>query len=124
MIGALVMALQMRPMVSLDVIKDRGLFRENAQGQIENIYLLKIINKTQHPQHYRLRLVDAEGFVLHGKQAISIPAGEMSELPVSVAMLADRPTSSSVDLTFEVQDSDQPQVHSRARSRFVAPLNR
>ncbi|MGW7771569.1 cytochrome c oxidase accessory protein CcoG [Pseudomonas machongensis] len=124
MIGALVMALQMRPMVSLDVIKDRGLFRENAQGQIENIYLLKIINKTQHPQHYRLRLVDADGFVLHGKQAISIPAGEMSELPVSVAMLADRPTSSSVDLTFEVQDSDQPQVHSRARSRFVAPLNR
>ena len=38
MIGALVMALNMRTMVSLDVIKDRGLFRENSQGQIENIY--------------------------------------------------------------------------------------
>ncbi|MBO4969903.1 MAG: cytochrome c oxidase accessory protein CcoG, partial [Pseudomonas sp.] len=47
MIGALVMALNMRTMVSLDVIKDRGLFRENSQGQIENIYSLKIINKTQ-----------------------------------------------------------------------------
>ncbi|WP_412460142.1 cytochrome c oxidase accessory protein CcoG [Pseudomonas sp. SC11] len=124
MIGALVIALQMRPMVSMDVIKDRGLFRENAQGQIENIYLLKIINKTQQPQRYALSLVDADGFVLQGKRELSIAAGEMSELPVSVAMLAERPASSSVDLTFEVQDLDQPQVYSRARSRFVAPLNR
>lgn len=124
MIGALVVALNLRPMVSLDVIKDRGLFRENAQGQIENIYLLKVINKTQSPQRYELRLVDAEGFALNGKTAFVIPAGEMSELPVSVALLADRPTSSAQQITFEVRDSDEPTIYSRADSRFVAPLNR
>ena len=124
MIGALVVALDLRPMVSLDVIKDRGLFRENAQGQIENIYLLKVINKTQSPQRYELRLVDAEGFALNGKTAFVIPAGEMSELPVSVALLADRPTSSAQQITFEVRDSDEPTIYSRADSRFVAPLNR
>ncbi|TFF42512.1 cytochrome c oxidase accessory protein CcoG [Pseudomonas sp. RIT623] len=124
MIGALVIALQMRPMVSMDVIKDRGLFRENALGQIENIYLLKIINKTQESQHYRLRLVDADGFELHGRSEITLAAGEMSELPVSVAMLAERPASSSQTLTFEIQDSDQPGVRSTANSRFVAPMNR
>ncbi|QXH44928.1 cytochrome c oxidase accessory protein CcoG [Pseudomonas xanthosomatis] len=124
MIGALVMALQQRPMVSLDVIKDRGLFRENALGQIENIYLLKIINKTQQPQQYHLRLVDADGFELHGNTTFSIGAGEMSELPVSVAMLAERPASSSQVLTFEIQDSDQPDIRSSAQSRFVAPMNR
>ncbi|PNA00901.1 MULTISPECIES: cytochrome c oxidase accessory protein CcoG [unclassified Pseudomonas] len=124
MIGALVVALQMRPMVSMDVIKDRGLFRENALGQIENIYLLKIINKTQEPQHYRLRLVDADGFELHGRTEFTLASGEMSELPVSVAMLADRPTSSSQELTFEIQDSDQPGIRSTAHSRFVAPMNR
>ncbi|BDM23425.1 cytochrome c oxidase accessory protein CcoG [Pseudomonas sp. LRP2-20] len=124
MVGALVAALQLRPMVSLDVIKDRGLFRENAQGQIENIYLLKVINKTAQPQRYRLRLLDAEGFELHGNTEFSIPAGEMSELPVSVAMLAARPASSSQELAFEIRDSDQPVVRSVARSRFVAPLNR
>ncbi|QXH33429.1 cytochrome c oxidase accessory protein CcoG [Pseudomonas muyukensis] len=124
MIGALLVALQMRPMVSMDVIKDRGLFRENALGQIENIYLLKIINKTQEPQHYRLRLVDADGFELHGRTEVTLAAGEMSELPVSVAMLAERPASSSQTLTFEIQDSDQPGVRSTANSRFVAPMNR
>ncbi|MFJ4441018.1 cytochrome c oxidase accessory protein CcoG [Pseudomonas sp. NPDC089422] len=124
MIGALVVALQLRPMVSVDVIKDRGLFRENAQGQIENIYLLKVINKTAQPQRYHLRLLDADGFELHGNTELSIPAGEMSELPVSVALLAARPASSSQELAFEIRDSDQPDVRSVARSRFVAPLNR
>ena len=124
MVGALVLALQWRPMVSLDVIKDRGLFRENALGQIENIYLLKVINKTESTQRYHLRLLDADGFTLQGKTEFIIPAGEMSELPVSVAMLAERPSSSSQTLSFEVQDSDEPAVRSVAQSRFVAPMNR
>ncbi|MNO95785.1 Ubp3 associated protein Bre5 [compost metagenome] len=124
MIGALVVALQMRPMVSLDVIKDRGLFRENAQGQIENIYLLKVINKTERTQHYQLRLLDADGFTLQGNSALVIPAGEMSELPVSVAMLAERPTSSSQTLSFEISERDDPAIRSVAHSRFVAPMNR
>ena len=124
MIAALVVALQMRPMVSLDVIKDRGLFRENAQGQIENIYLLKVINKTERTQHYQLRLLDADGFSLQGNNALVIPAGEMSELPVSVAMLAERPTSSSQTLSFEISERDDPAIRSVAHSRFVAPMNR
>ncbi|MEB6591383.1 MULTISPECIES: cytochrome c oxidase accessory protein CcoG [Pseudomonas] len=124
MIAALVLALQLRPMVSLDVIKDRGLFRENAQGQIENIYLLKVINKTERTQHYELRLLDADGFTLQGKTALVIPAGEMSELPVSVAMLAERPANSSQTLSFEIRERDDPAIRSVAHSRFVAPLNR
>jgi len=124
MIGALVIALQQRPMVSMDVIKDRGLFRENALGQIENIYTLKVINKTQQPQTYRLRLVDTEGFELHGKTEFTLVASEMSDIPVSVAMLADRAPSSSQEISFELIDTDQPNVRSLARSRFVAPLNR
>ena len=124
MVVALLAALQARPMVSLDVLKDRGLFRENAQGQIENIYLLKVINKTAQAQHYRLRLVDAEGFELHGKRELLIPAGEMNEWPVSVAMLTERAAGASVALTFEVHERDQPGVRSVANSRFVAPLNR
>ena len=124
MIGALVIALQQRPMVSMDVIKDRGLFRENALGQIENIYTLKVINKTQQPQTYRLHLVDAPGFELHGKTEFTLSAGEMSEVPVSVAMLADRAPSSSQEISFELIDTDEPHVRSLSRSRFVAPLNR
>ncbi len=124
MIAALVVALVERPMVSLDVTKDRGMFRENAQGQIENIYSLKVINKTQQRQDYRLELVDADDFQLHGKTEISLAPGEISDVPVSVALLADKPASSSQTLRFKVTDVDEPWVYSAADSRFVAPLNR
>lgn len=104
--------------------QDRGLFRENAQGQIENIYLLKVINKTERIRHYELRLLDADGFSLQGKTSFMIPAGEMSELPVSVAMLAERPASSSQVLSFEISERNDPTIRSVAHSRFVAPMKR
>jgi len=124
MIAALVVALVQRPMVSLDVTKDRGMFRENSQGLIENIYSLKVINKTQQRQDYRLQLVDADGFQLQGKTEISLAPGEISDVPVSVAMLADKPASSSQTLRFKVTDVDEPWIYSAADSRFVAPINR
>ncbi|MBA1376848.1 cytochrome c oxidase accessory protein CcoG [Pseudomonas brassicacearum] len=124
MIGALAVALVQRPMVSLDVSKDRGLFRENSQGQIENIYSLKIINKTQQRQAYQLSLVDADGFVLQGKTQLSLAPGEIIDVPVSVAMLSERPRSGSQEMTFKVADSDEPDIYSEAKSRFVAPMNR
>ena len=124
MIAALVVALIERPMVSLDVTKDRGMFRENSQGLIENIYSLKVINKTQQRQDYRLELVDAEGFQLQGKTRLSLAPGEISDVPVSVALLADKPASSSQTLRFKVVDVDEPWIYSAADSRFVAPLNR
>ena len=124
MIAALVVALIERPMVSLDVTKDRGMFRENSQGLIENIYSLKVINKTQQRQDYHLELVDAEGFQLQGKTQISLAPGEIVDVPVSVALLADKPLSSSQTLRFKVTDVDEPWIYSAADSRFVAPLNR
>ena len=124
MIAALVVALVERPMVSLDVTKDRGMFRENAQGLIENIYSLKVINKTQQRQDYRLELVDADGFQLQGKSEISLAPGEITDVPVSVVLLADKPASSSQTLRFKVTDVDEPWIYSAADSRFVAPLNR
>ncbi|MEN2396017.1 cytochrome c oxidase accessory protein CcoG [Pseudomonas halotolerans] len=124
MIGALVVALAERPMVSLDVTKDRGLFRENSLGQIENIYSLKIINKTQQRQDYQLSLADAEGFVLQGRTHLSLAPGEILDVPVSVAMLSERPRSGSREMIFKVADSDEPDIYSVATSRFVAPMNR
>ncbi|WLH43164.1 cytochrome c oxidase accessory protein CcoG [Pseudomonas sp. FP2254] len=124
MIAALVVALMQRPMVSLDVTKDRGLFRENSQGLIENIYSLKVINKTQQRQQYRVELVEAYGFQLQGKTELSLAPGEIVDVPVSVTLLADKPASSSQTLRFKVTDVDEPWVYNAAESRFVAPLNR
>ncbi|CAD5110469.1 cytochrome c oxidase accessory protein CcoG [Zestomonas carbonaria] len=124
MIGAFVWALDARPLISLDVTRDRGLFRENSAGQIENVYSLKVINKTQQPHRYRVDLVDGAPFELHGSRELLLSPGEILDVPVSVALAAERPASSSQTLRFEVVDVDDPASRVSAKSTFVAPINR
>nr|WP_276583975.1 cytochrome c oxidase accessory protein CcoG [Pseudomonas sp. RIT-PI-AD] len=124
MIGAFVWALQIRPLVSLDVSKDRGLFRENAIGQVENIYTLKIINKTQQARRYRLALAEPGPFELHAPRELALAPGEILDLPVSVALTDAAPASSSQGLRFAVTALDDPGLRSEAGSTFTAPLQR
>ncbi|RJG09105.1 cytochrome c oxidase accessory protein CcoG [Pseudomonas cavernicola] len=124
MIGAFVWALETRPLVSLDVTKDRGLFRENSQGQIENIYTLKVINKTQEPSSYVLSLVDSGPFELQGTRELRLEPGEIVDLPLSVVLTSERAASSSETLHFEVTNLNDPDIRVSAKSTFVSPINR
>ncbi|MDH1731458.1 cytochrome c oxidase accessory protein CcoG [Pseudomonas chengduensis] len=122
MIGAFAWALAERPLISLDVTRDRGLFRENALGQIENIYSLKIINKTQQPRSYAIALVDASDFELHGPRTLNLAPGEIRDLPVSVALTASHNAAGPQTVRFEVRDQADSQSHVSTRSTFIAPL--
>jgi cytochrome c oxidase accessory protein FixG len=124
MIGTFVWALETRPLVSLDVTKDRGLYRENDAGQIENIYTLKVINKTQQPRSYALSLDESDYFELQGSRELQLAPGEIIDLPVSVALTAPRAASSSQVLRFQVAERDNPQMRVSTESTFVSPLNR
>ncbi|MNN19969.1 Ubp3 associated protein Bre5 [compost metagenome] len=121
MIGAFVWALQVRPLVSLDVTRDRGLFRENAAGEIENIYSLKLINKTQQPQRYRLSLADAAGYRLQGELEQRLEPGEIRDFAVSVAQLGDSSSGGPAPLQFHVRDVEKPEVQVSTASTFVSP---
>ncbi|MNQ75119.1 Ubp3 associated protein Bre5 [compost metagenome] len=110
-----------RSQLSVDVIKDRGMFRENAAGEIENIYNLKLINKTQEAQRYRLELAETEGFRLQGEHELSLGAGEILSLPVSVAHTGDSGPAGSRPLRFVVRSLDQPGTEASASSTFVSP---
>ncbi|WP_447745325.1 cytochrome c oxidase accessory protein CcoG [Pseudomonas nicosulfuronedens] len=118
MIGAFVWALEARPLINLDVARDRGLFRENAGGEIENIYNLKLINKTQQPQHYQLSLADGAGYRLQGVPELMLQPGEIRDFAVSVASEAQSSAGGSVPLHFRVSDGHEA---IDAASTFVSP---
>lgn len=122
MIGAFVWALAERPLISLDVTRDRGLFRENALGQIENIYSLKIINKTQQPRSYAISLVEPGDFELHGPRTLNLAPGEIRDLPVSVALTASHNAAGPQTLHFEVRDQADAGSRVSTKSTFLAPL--
>ena len=123
MIGAFVWALDDRSLVSLDVTRDRTLYRENSQGQIENMYMLKVINKTQQAQQYRIELV-GEGLALQGQKTLELSPGEISDAPYSVTLIDDSTPTSTRQLHFTVTDTEDPQIRDSVTSTFVAPVGR
>jgi cytochrome c oxidase accessory protein FixG len=124
MIGALVWALETRSLVSLDIHKDRSMFRENSLGQIENIYRLKIINKSQSAHRYIVSVKSDAQLQLNVQPQIHVAAGEMLEVPLSVALLSATAPSTSQALTFELVAVDDKSIRADADSTFVSPRNR
>lgn len=122
MLGAFAWALEARPLLSLDVTRDRTLFRENTAGQIENMYSLKLINKTQQPRQYRVS-VSGEDYALRGRQEIALAPGEIVDLPVSVARLRETGQTAS-RIRFNLEDLHDPASRTSSPSTFVAPANR
>ncbi|SDH70461.1 cytochrome c oxidase accessory protein CcoG [Pseudomonas panipatensis] len=120
MLGAFAWALQARPLIALDVARDRGLFRENAAGEIENVYNLKLINKTQQAQRYRLGLAESAGYRLQGEPELRLAPGEIRDFAVSVAQTAPNAVAGSRPLAFRVSAQDSGETV-EAPSTFVAP---
>ncbi len=74
--GLFVYQLTQRLPLGLDVLHDRnGLYRETA-GLIENVYNVKVLNKSEHAQHYTLRATGVpELALLLDSPKIVVPAG-------------------------------------------------
>lgn len=86
MVGTFGWNLASRSDMELDVIRDRGsLFRETNEGLIENVYTLKIVNKSQQDQTYSLSLNGLVDYQWDGERTITIRAGEVASVPLSIA---------------------------------------
>ena len=100
------------------------MFRENAAGQIENVYRLKVINKTQQPQRYHLGLVPNQPFRLSGPGDLALAAGEIVDVPVSVVLEREPLGRSAAPVYFEVINLADPSQRQEADSTFLAPSGR
>ncbi|MFC3607033.1 cytochrome c oxidase accessory protein CcoG [Stutzerimonas tarimensis] len=124
MLGLFTYAVASRPLVQLDVLKDRVLFRENELGHIENVYTLKIVNKTQTEQNYVIEASGLDGLLYRGREQIRAGAGEMVTLPVELSMPAERMPSSTNVVSFNIRSADDPSITKNAESRFIGPAVR
>ncbi|WP_434456024.1 cytochrome c oxidase accessory protein CcoG [Stutzerimonas urumqiensis] len=110
-----------RPLVQLDVSKDRVLFRENAEGHVENVYALKIANKAQHPQTFVVEASGLEGLRYDGDSEVTAAAGEQVSLTVELSIPHEQLPSSTNEIMFHVQSVDDPSIEDDAESRFIGP---
>lgn len=105
----------------LSVLRDRSqLFRTNSSGEIENTYTLKIINKTQQTQTYKLDVTGLSDVSWYGKQTIEVKPGEVLSLPMSLGVNPDKLGSSVSTIQFILSDSNQFTIE--VESRFIQKL--
>lgn len=114
-------AVAVRPLVQLDVIKDRVLYRENEQGRIENVYTLKVMNKDQVDHRYLIEIRGIDGLVFEGKHEVTAAAGEILSLPVELSIEPEKLPSSANEIFFSVRAIDNPDITKEADSRFIGP---
>ena len=118
--AALAVGLAQRVPLDVDVIRDRArLFREVSHDQIENVYTLKLMNKSQHPRTYRV--TTNAGFMLLAPPEVTVDSGELKDVPVQLRAERKSLTAASTPVAFVVEAVDDPDVKVTEEGRFLAP---
>ena len=136
-----VVALAMRQPIGLDVLHDRNtLYRTLETGEIENVYLLKLINKDSVPRRLIVSVTSEHGDARQYRldpaiPTFTVPAGEVFNAAVRVRKNAwddsaetsehreehERDQAGISEVRFEVRAEDDPNLRVSAESRFFAP---
>jgi polyferredoxin len=116
----LVVEIMHREPVSMDIIRDRTeLAKENFNGEIENVYTLKILNKSQTDNRYRLSVKGINNTVWNGEQEVSVKAASVFTLPISLTVDPYELKDYMTDITFVIElVSDEEEVVVEHESRF------
>ena len=105
MVGLFGSMLTQRVPMSLDVLRDRNrLYREFWDGSVENVYTLRISNRSTEPQEYRIDFESPLPLEYHGDRTVRVEAGELEPVPVRLTL----PSGSDVpeapeEVRFEVE---------------------
>lgn len=122
MFAAFSWAIVSRPLLTLDIEKDRGLFRYNAEGQIENSYVLKILNKSQQSQGYDIRVTGLDGLELNNTDKVVVGAGERVERSVSVSVKPESLTDEVNTINFHLRSKADPASTVVENSKFTGAI--
>jgi polyferredoxin len=86
MLGLLFANIYTRSPTEVDIIRDRNsLYRETNEGLIENVYTIKVLNKTQQEHTYTIAVKGLPDYTYIGEQQVTVKGGEVYSTPISVA---------------------------------------
>ena len=125
-LGALIAAtfytIATRTLLDVDVIRDRNvLFRQVDQEHVDNVYILRILNKDDQEHAYTIDIAGLEDANLLGNESVVIvPSGAVVDVPVTVRARITG-ASGSQEMEFIIQALDEPDVRIQEKARFVLP---
>lgn len=122
LLGLLIYAVGIRNPIQLDVIRDRAsLYRETPQGLIENVYVIKAINKDSVPHTFELTASGIEGLKVVLDREIVVDAGSVLDVPMSLVVNPNYLTSRATTISFKLTATDNPELSNEEEARFLGP---
>lgn len=119
---ALLYSIVQRVPLEMDIIRDRNaLFRDTGDGNIENIYTLKVINMSEQAHPFAITVSGVEGMKLVGAENLQVGAGKVAEVPVKVMLNPDLLTARSQEILFHIVAVDDPGLEQTQKARFLGP---
>jgi cytochrome c oxidase accessory protein FixG len=122
LISTWVTALALRKPVALDVIRDRNaLYRMLDDGRVEDVYDVKIMNKTEEPHRFKVTVKGVGDLRVDPNPAtFLVGGGEVFPAGVRVRRPAYEPEGSET-IEFDVEAEDDHSLRSSTSARFIAP---
>lgn len=118
--GLLVLDIMWRVPLEFDVTRDRNaLYRENAQGFIENVYTLRISNKAQESMTYQMSAAGIEDIQWAGPEEVTIRGGETEVVPITIAIDPYFLETSIEEVTFRIESVSDPDIYQETSSNFI-----
>jgi polyferredoxin len=120
---AFVVALLARTPVELDVIRDRNaLYRESRPGFVENVYTLRIINKSDAGRVFTLRAAGVPTLEIETDPAhIAVGAGEVATVAARALVEDGAAASGGHTIEFTATATDDSRVTTTERGRLFLP---
>jgi cytochrome c oxidase accessory protein FixG len=122
LIAGFMFAVAMRSPVALDVIRDRkSLYQLTDDGNVDNVYTVRILNKSEKAQHFVLEASGSSPLaLLPARREYAVPSGAVYSVPVRVRR-ATYELLGAETITLTVRSLDDSSVRAETEARFLAP---
>jgi polyferredoxin len=118
---AMLVSLTLRTPFKVDVVRDRGVTaRIVADGRIENVYRLQLMNATESPQHYQITVNGLPGLHISSDNVVLVDSTQARWVAVRVQAPADAAAPGAHPIRFEIDALDTP-GHLSEKSVFLVP---
>jgi cytochrome c oxidase accessory protein FixG len=116
---AMVVSLSLRVPLKVDVIRDRGSFaREVADGQVENVYRLQIMNTSAKDGAYRMQAQGLPGLSIASEADVAVPAASSQTVIVRLRAPAASASPGANRIALQLTSTTDAAIEVREKTVF------
>ncbi len=121
-VGATGWSLVNRVSFRLDILRDRStLYLEADEGQIENVYTLRVMNADESAQRFTIKVGGIEGIHIVGKTSLEVEGAQTKTIQLAVSVEEGAGRQGSNPVFFELVPESGGRTSIREKTTFFMP---